>query len=110
MHDGLGPVEQYLGAVRVRDANNTVRRHDGAKHVGHMGDRDEADLAGPQARPRSAAMSSSPRSVTGETLSSIPWESRSICHGTMLEWCSIPEISTAWPRFRHLGRSCGPLG
>ena len=44
-----------------------------------------------------AAMSSSPASVIGATRSSIPCESRSICQGTMLEWCSMAEISTAWP-------------
>jgi hypothetical protein len=27
----------------------------------------------------------------------MPWESRSICHGTMLEWCSISLMITAWP-------------
>ena len=45
MHDGLGPVEQYLGAMRVSDPNDALRRHDSSEHVGHMGDRDEADLA-----------------------------------------------------------------
>ena len=39
----------------------------------------------------------SPASVMGATRSSVPWASRSICQGTIFEWCSISEIITSSP-------------
>jgi hypothetical protein len=40
-------------------------------------------------RPSKAAMSSSPLSCTGITLSTAPVCSHTSCQGTMLEWCSM---------------------
>ena len=42
---------------------------------------------------------SSPRSLIGATLSTRPSSSRSICHGTMLEWCSMWVMRTSSPAF-----------
>ena len=36
----------------------------------------------------------------------MPERSRSICHGTMLEWCSISEITTACPGFSVAPKEC----
>ena len=36
-----------------------------------------------------AAMSNDPSGCTGTAFSTSPFSSRSICHGTMLEWCSM---------------------
>ena len=45
MHDRLGAVEHHLRAMRMRDPDDPFRRHDGAQHVRHVGDRDQPDLA-----------------------------------------------------------------
>ncbi len=52
-------------------------------------------------RPGRASMSSSPASVIGATRSSMPCASRSICHGTMLAWCSISRHQHGLARLQH---------
>ena len=44
-------------------------------------------------------MSSSPSSLIGITLSTIPMRCACNCHGTMLEWCSITDTITSSPGF-----------
>ncbi len=39
------PSNSTFGTMRVGYADDALGRHDGSEHVGHMGDRDEADLA-----------------------------------------------------------------
>ena len=48
-----------------------------------------------------ASRSISPSSVIGITLRTMPFRSRSICQGTMLEWCSITLTSTSSPSLRN---------
>ena len=45
--------------------------------------------------PSSRSIRSSPSSVIGSTLRCAPFSSQRICHGTMLEWCSISVMSTS---------------
>ena len=54
-------------------------------------------LVGPESRRRNASMSSSPPGVTGANTTSAPVIVATICHGTMLEWCSISVTSTRSP-------------
>ena len=42
-----------------------------------------------------------PSSSIGMWRSTMPRSSRSICHGTMFEWCSISEITTSSPASRN---------
>ena len=45
----------------------------------------------------SSSTRSSPRSLMGATTSLAPFSWQSICHGTMLEWCSMAVMSTSSP-------------
>ena len=51
----------------------------------------------PERRFSSSSIRISPRSLIGATASFAPFSSQSICHGTMLEWCSSAEIRTSSP-------------
>ena len=52
-------------------------------------------------RRSNSSITRSPRSSIGMTLSVAPVRSQRSCHGTMFEWCSMPEmrISSPWRTF-----------
>ena len=49
-----------------------------------------------------SSRSSSPRSFMGMTRSLAPFSSHSICQGTMLEWCSMAEMTISSPALTFL--------
>jgi hypothetical protein len=51
--------------------------------------------------PRKASKSTSPARVIGITRSRAPVCSQTICHGTMLAWCSSQEIRISSPGCRR---------
>jgi len=60
-------------------------------------------VRGPISR-SSSSIRSAPVSSIGTTRSRPPVMAHTICHGTMLEWCSIAEMSTSSPS-RRSGRT-----
>ena len=85
--------------MRMRHPHDALGRRYGAEHVRHVRDRDQPDLAVGQLRLERVHVELAGIGDRRDAQLDARASSRSICQGTMLEWCSISEISTAWPGF-----------
>ena len=86
----LARVDRHERAGRVGgvgEAGDVVER---AEHVGHGGDRHE--LGAVEQSVEIGQVEVAVESSTGIQRSSMPFSAASMCHGTMLAWCSISEM------------------